>query len=717
MEVGCGRHVLGGLANLPVAVLQRCCDRRVDRGSAERGQRQDRPTAHGGLVGATGEDGGQPALVADGPQRCDRRFAHQRVVVRGGQLHERFDGRDRDLFATGPRRRLDDGGLGVGEQRQQVELRPLGRERDRTATNARMRVVARGDDVVVGEASHTAERTERQLARHRVGVAEGRARGRFVGGVPGDREVAPAMLGGHCFSMFVRVMTSHDMPNPTMVAMMAPTHTANPRPDAAAHTRRAREGGATMGVSTSARGTASATAPRALRGLLDPRAGSALALAGLRQPVATSATMASPAIQPAAMVTSVTFTQSDMVTEPAPSVRAPSRRHRWWAIPLAFVALVAAATPLVLSFVPSTVFIDKSRCAEYDTTVSPPVCTRRVTEPVEFALVPAAAQPVGPRLSIKGASTYPSSDQVYFVTITQPDITLFDWWIIRDSDAVRFMSYHDKYGDESPDQMLQSGQRQMRTAKDNARYVALKVAGYPVELQAGEVIIDFLLCLEVNEAGTKCTKYSPADELLDPGDVITKVDGKPVDTIEDLGPILKGIEPGAKVDVEFTRAGTPMKGQVATIVAPGEDPPRTIIGFRPIDTTTVKMPEGIDIGLDTDRIGGPSAGLAFTLQIIDQLTKGNLLGGQRIAVTGTIELDGTVGAIGGLAAKASAVAQTGVKYFIVPSAQGEDGADGLAQARKAVGNDVTIIPVATIDEALAALVRLGGDPIVPNTTT
>ena len=72
------------------------------------------------------------------------------------------------------------------------------------------------------------------------------------------------------------------------------------------------------------------------------------------------------------------------------------------------------------------------------------------------------------------------------------------------------------------------------------------------------------------------------------------------------------------------------------------------------------------------------------------------------------ELDGTVGAIGGLRQKASAVRQAGVKVFIVPSAQGDD---DIAAARKAGGGDVTIIPVDNLDQALQALRQLGGDPI------
>ncbi|MDO8389086.1 MAG: S16 family serine protease [Actinomycetota bacterium] len=392
-------------------------------------------------------------------------------------------------------------------------------------------------------------------------------------------------------------------------------------------------------------------------------------------------------------------------------VRRPSSRHRWWAVPLAGLGMITAAVPLAVSFVPSTAFVEKSRCEQYDTSVDPPTCTSRVAEAVEYALVPADAEPVAPRLSIEGAPTYDSQGQIYFVTITEPKISLLDWFITRNNDAARLLSRYDKFGDQTPQQLTQSGQQQMRSAKDNAMYVALKAAGYPVELQQGDVIIDFLLCLEANAAGTECVQFSPADEVLDPGDQLTSVDGTPVTTVDDLGPILAKVKAGDMIDVEFVRNGEEMTGEIETILAPGEDPPRTIIGFRPIDTTTVKLPEGIEVEINTDLIGGPSAGLAFTLTLIDQLTEGDLMGGHRVAVTGTINLDGDVGAIGGLNAKASAVQQVGVRYFLVPAGQGMDGSDGVLQARKVVGDDVEIIMVATVQEALDALERIGGDPV------
>ena len=396
----------------------------------------------------------------------------------------------------------------------------------------------------------------------------------------------------------------------------------------------------------------------------------------------------------------------------AAGARRPSRAHRWWAVPLAVVGVLVAVAPLVLSFVPSSAAVTKTRCTAYDTSVNPPVCTAKVDEAIEYALVPADAEQVEPRLSINGATTYDTKGRIYFVTITEPKISLLDWLVTRDDAAARFLSHHDKYGDQTAQQLTQSGQQQMRSAKDNAVYVALKAAGYPVELQPGDVTVDFLLCLKANAAGTECEQFSPADKVLDPGDHLTAVNGTPLKTVDDLPPILKGIAPGTLVEVEFTRNGTAMKGTIETIAAPNEQTQRTIIGFRPIDTTTVKLPEGISVEINTDLIGGPSAGLAFTLTLIDQLTEGDLMGGKKVAVTGTIDLNGNVGAIGGLNSKASAVQQVGVKYFLVPAAQDQQGwPDTVAAARKVVGNDVQIIPVATLQEALDALVRIGGDPV------
>ena len=327
-----------------------------------------------------------------------------------------------------------------------------------------------------------------------------------------------------------------------------------------------------------------------------------------------------------------------------------------------------------------------------------------------FARTPASAQPVDERIVFGDlgdrAEQFPPSGDVYFVTVTEPSQSVLSWIAGRNEPAIQFLTSEEKFGVQTPQQRRRFALESMRSSEQVAQFVALQRVGFDVRLAAGDVLIQDMVCLEPNEDGTECITWSPSDEVLDPGDRIIEVEGEEIEGVEDLGRILDGREPG---DVVSMRVDRPAEGEldveVELTVSPSE-PDRTIVGFYPFDTRRVELPFELDI--DTGSIGGPSAGLAFTLTLIDELTPGELTGGRSVAVTGTIELDGTVGPIGGLRQKASAVAQSGVEVFIVPAAQGE--AD-IEAARLAGGDDLVIITVSTLDEALEVLEELGGDPL------
>ncbi len=415
--------------------------------------------------------------------------------------------------------------------------------------------------------------------------------------------------------------------------------------------------------------------------------------------------MARTAIQAVAMVSSLVDTQESIVTEPPAEVRSLSRRHLVWAIPLAVVGFVGVSTVVLAALLPSTLIAKKTDCVQRD---AANVCTKKgPSQDVQFAIVPADAQPVEPRLTIDGPKTYDSNGQVLFVTVRSPELNLLDWWVGRNNPAVDPKSYKDLYATETPQQQTSRGQRDMRTAKENAEYVALHRLGFDAKLNPGDVIVDELVCLKASADGSKCVEFAPSDALLDPGDKLVKVDGKSLAVVDDLTKILANHKPGDVVQIDYQRNGKAGSGKVKLIAAP-DDPTRTIIGFIPSDTATVSLPSDVKINIDTESIGGPSAGLAFTLTLIDQLSSGDLLGGKRVAVTGTINIRAEVGAIGGLTSKASAVLQSGAKYFLVPTAQGPQ---DIANARRVVGDQVEIIPVATLEEAIAALKRIGGDAV------
>ena len=130
------------------------------------------------------------------------------------------------------------------------------------------------------------------------------------------------------------------------------------------------------------------------------------------------------------------------------------------------------------------------------------------------------------------------------------------------------------------------------------------------------------------------------------------------------------------------------------------DKPAQLFGLLHVESH--RFDEPIKVSIDSRGIGGPSAGLAFTLAIIDELRPGELTGGQKVAVTGTIDLDGRVGDVGGVVQKTAAVRAAGAKYFLVPPGEYND-------AKAHAGKHLKVIKVATLDEALQALGALGGD--------
>ena len=329
-----------------------------------------------------------------------------------------------------------------------------------------------------------------------------------------------------------------------------------------------------------------------------------------------------------------------------------------------------------------------------------------------YARTPASAQPVDDRVRFGDlgdlAEQYPPDGDIYFVTVVEPSQSVLSWFAGKDEPAIQFLTREDKFGIQTPEQRRRFALESMRTSEQVAQYVALQKVGFDVELLPGDVLISEMVCLVPNEDGSECEQWSPSDEVLDPGDRILEVDGVELEGVEDLTAVLADKEPGDVVSMTIDRPEVgELQVDVELTVSP-EDPDRTIVGFYPFDTRRVELPFELDI--DTGSIGGPSAGLAFTLTLIDELTPGELTGGGKVAVTGTIGLDGSVGPIGGLRQKASAVAQNGVDVFIVPAQQGPD---DIAAAQEAGGVDLRIIPVETLDDALAALEELGGDPLEP----
>ena len=404
------------------------------------------------------------------------------------------------------------------------------------------------------------------------------------------------------------------------------------------------------------------------------------------------------------MVRSVTDTTTDIVPSEVnrADAAAIAPRNRWWAWALAVIGVAALVVIGVAALLPSTLVGEKEN--------------RRTgeLEPTPYALTPASADTVNERIEFgdlpDGVERYDTANSFHFVTVTSPSQSVLSWMAGRNDPAVDFLTEEDKFGVRTPTQRREINLQLMRTAEQEAQYVALTTLGYDVEITPGEVIVRDVICKTPDDDG-ECVEWYPSDEQIDPADQILEADGVVLESVEDLSAVLEDKEPGDTVDLLIDRPGEGLQEVTVELSASPDDPDRTIIGFFPFDTRAITLPFEVDIR--TDDIGGPSAGLAFTLALIDELSPGDLTGPQEVAVTGTIALDGSVGAIGGLTQKVSAVHQHGIKVFLVPASQAElDDPERLQRLEDAGRGEVTIIPVATLDEALDVLEELGGDPLV-----
>lgn len=220
----------------------------------------------------------------------------------------------------------------------------------------------------------------------------------------------------------------------------------------------------------------------------------------------------------------------------------------------------------------------------------------------------------------------------------------------------------------------EEGQFQFSSSGNTALAVALTALKIPVE--------SHLTIYNVNPDG-------PAAGILRPGDELLSLGGTAIPTFEVLTEFMKTRKPGEKLQVEILRAG---ESKTLEVKLMGDDAGNARIGIYLF--TEFEGP--MDITVHLENVGGPSAGLAFTLAIFDKLSKGNLLGGKNVAVTGTINLDNTVGAIGGLYQKMAAATRDGAELMLIPAANCVD-------AQTGVPADLKVVPVNTFLEAVAIL--------------
>ena len=308
------------------------------------------------------------------------------------------------------------------------------------------------------------------------------------------------------------------------------------------------------------------------------------------------------------------------------------------------------------------------------------VVARYVQLPYD-TLAPGSARAVNGVIEVKGHPTYPPQGKVFYTTVAvrervNPYEALAGWI----DPAVEVIPETKVRGTVPPDQFQRMNVEAMADSKTTAQVLALRQLGY-ANLGVGAEVVEV-------------QPDTPAAPVLRAQDVIVAIDGKQVSSSSDAVTAIRARAPGDTLQLQVRR-GDAAPADVSAVLAESEG--RPLLGVRL--STKIQLP--FEINIDSGRVVGPSAGLAYGLELLDLLTPGELTGGSAVAVTGELLSDGTVGAVGGVAQKAVTVRRAGIKVFLVPKAN-------EAEARANAGDGLEVRGVATFDEALKALGSLDG---------
>jgi PDZ domain-containing protein len=318
------------------------------------------------------------------------------------------------------------------------------------------------------------------------------------------------------------------------------------------------------------------------------------------------------------------------------------------------------------------------------------------------AYVPGEALPVN---GVHGAVTvgghHVGAGNVYLVTIAE-QTRVSEWdrltagWLHKDWTIIPTKAVT---GGLSPARYNQVNAQMMADSQEYAKVAALRRLGYQVpERGDGAAVV-------------QVDARAPASGQFLPSDVITAVDGKAISISSEVGVDIRAHPSGTPVEFTVKRTSGSASRTVQLAVTPVPcgsacpgDAQRPIIGVAvTTDNQSFDLPKNVDLSIATQGIGGPSAGLAFTLGALDALTTHRLTGGAPVAATGTIDPTGGVGEVGGVVQKTITVERQGARYFIVPRGEA---ADAMKTAK---GHALTIVPVDTLDQALTFLRGIGGD--------
>lgn len=360
----------------------------------------------------------------------------------------------------------------------------------------------------------------------------------------------------------------------------------------------------------------------------------------------------------------------DEGTTIVPARRRPlsrSTRVGVWALAVALVAL------LVLTFIPTSFVIQRP---------GPVFNTLGTTTDSSGAEVPL--------ITVSGASTYPTSGSLDLLTVQvvgnrERTPSWFELALAWFDPAKAVLPVDEVFPQgQTTEQRNEQSAVMMVDSQKEATAAALTRLGYDVKPMVRVYAL---------------TDDSAAQGILQKDDIIRAANGQPITETDQLRSIINA-GGGAPVELTIDRAGASENVEVTPKQATVDGATTWLVGI----STMHDYDFPIDVTIQLNNVGGPSAGMMFALGIIDTLTDGNLNGGQQVAGTGTIDASGTVGAIGGIRQKMYGAVGAGATSFLAPQSNCDEVVGHIPSGLR-------VFSVATLDDALSVLstIRDGGD--------
>jgi Lon-like protease len=298
-----------------------------------------------------------------------------------------------------------------------------------------------------------------------------------------------------------------------------------------------------------------------------------------------------------------------------------------------------------------------------------------------YIFLPDRARAVAPLVDVQGERPDGDGGGIYYVAVDVRKATWLERLLpsLRDGSTLVPVSAVRQPG-ESDVAHRRAELRSMARSQEVAAAVALRALGYRVRVRPTGTIVDGV------------APNGPSSGKLEPEDVIVGVDGALARSPAALRRLLRKHKPGETVRLSVRRGRKVMQVQVKTVPDP-RDPARPIVGILIEEAASIELP--VDVKIDLGQVGGPSAGLAFALDVLEELGR-DVDHGQKVVATGELRLDGSVGEVGGIKQKTIGAKRAGAQVFVVPA--GEN-----ATEAKRYADGLRVLPVHSFRQALRSL--------------